>query len=29
MIIGNSVSCLLAAYAFARLRFPLRGLWFA
>jgi multiple sugar transport system permease protein len=29
VIVGNSVSCLLAAYAFARLRFPLRGLWFA
>jgi multiple sugar transport system permease protein len=28
-IIGNVASCLLAAYAFARLRFPLRGLWFA
>jgi multiple sugar transport system permease protein len=28
-IVGNIVSCLLAAYAFARLRFPLRGFWFA
>jgi len=28
-IIGNMVSCLLAAYAFARLQFPLRGFWFA
>jgi multiple sugar transport system permease protein len=28
-IVGNMVSCLLAAYAFARLRFPLRGFWFA
>jgi multiple sugar transport system permease protein len=28
-VIGNCVSCLLAAYAFARLRFRLRGLWFA
>jgi multiple sugar transport system permease protein len=28
VIIGNMFSCLLAAYAFARLRFPLRGLWF-
>ncbi|MFG3708904.1 carbohydrate ABC transporter permease [Micromonospora sp. NPDC047670] len=28
-VIGNAVSCLLAAYAFARLRFRLRGVWFA
>jgi multiple sugar transport system permease protein len=28
VIIGNMLSCLLAAYAFARLQFPLRGLWF-
>ncbi|MFF5217000.1 carbohydrate ABC transporter permease [Micromonospora sp. NPDC000442] len=28
-VIGNAVSCLLAAYAFARLKFRLRGLWFA
>jgi multiple sugar transport system permease protein len=28
-VIGNCVSCLLAAYAFARLRFRLRGVWFA
>ncbi|MGC5052366.1 carbohydrate ABC transporter permease [Micromonospora sp. DT48] len=28
-VVGNGVSCLLAAYAFARLRFRLRGLWFA
>ncbi|MEV1332191.1 carbohydrate ABC transporter permease [Micromonospora costi] len=28
-VVGNAVSCLLAAYAFARLRFPLRGVWFA
>lgn len=28
-VIGNAVSCLLAAYAFARLRFRLRGFWFA
>ena len=28
-VVGNVVSCLLAAYAFARLRFPLRRLWFA
>ncbi|NGM16353.1 carbohydrate ABC transporter permease [Verrucosispora sp. WMMA2044] len=28
-VVGNAVSCLLAAYAFARLRFRLRGLWFA
>jgi multiple sugar transport system permease protein len=29
VVIGNMASCLLAAYAFARLRFPLRRLWFA
>ena len=28
-IVGNVVSCLLAAYAFARLRFRLRKVWFA
>jgi multiple sugar transport system permease protein len=28
-VIGNAVSCLLAAYAFARLRFRLRGFFFA
>jgi multiple sugar transport system permease protein len=28
-IAGNIVSCLLAAYAFARLRFRLRRMWFA
>ncbi|SCE79876.1 carbohydrate ABC transporter membrane protein 2, CUT1 family [Micromonospora haikouensis] len=28
-VVGNAVSCLLAAYAFARLRFRLRGMWFA
>src|SRR5690606_38179611 len=28
-ILGNLVSCSLAAYAFARLRFKLRRLWFA
>jgi len=28
-VIGNVASCTLAAYAFARLRFPLRRLWFA
>jgi multiple sugar transport system permease protein len=28
-IAGNAISCLLAAYAFARLRFRLRGFWFA
>jgi multiple sugar transport system permease protein len=28
-VIGNSISCLLAAYAFGRLRFRLRGFWFA
>jgi multiple sugar transport system permease protein len=27
-VLGNSVSCLLAAYALGRLRFRLRGLWF-
>lgn len=29
VIVGNMFSCLLAAYAFARLRFPLRKIWFA
>lgn len=28
-IIGNLFSCSLAAYGFARVRFPLRGFWFA
>jgi multiple sugar transport system permease protein len=28
-IAGNLLSCTLAAYAFARLKFRLRGLWFA
>ncbi|MGC5028761.1 carbohydrate ABC transporter permease [Micromonospora sp. DT229] len=28
-VVGNAVSCLLAAYAFARLKFRLRRLWFA
>jgi multiple sugar transport system permease protein len=28
-VVGNAVSCLLAAYAFARLRFRLRKMWFA
>ena len=28
-VLGNTVSCLLAAYALGRLRFRLRGLWFA
>jgi multiple sugar transport system permease protein len=28
-VVANCVSCLLAAYAFARLRFRLRGFWFA
>jgi multiple sugar transport system permease protein len=28
-VVANAVSCLVAAYAFARLRFPLRGFWFA
>ncbi|QOC91429.1 carbohydrate ABC transporter permease [Micromonospora craniellae] len=28
-VVGNAVSCLLAAYAFARLKFRLRGMWFA
>jgi multiple sugar transport system permease protein len=28
-VVGNAVSCVLAAYAFARLRFRLRGFWFA
>lgn len=27
-VLGNAISCLLAAYAFARLRFRLRGFWF-
>lgn len=29
VVIANCASCLVAAYAFARLRFPLRGLWFS
>ncbi|WP_203900109.1 carbohydrate ABC transporter permease [Virgisporangium aliadipatigenens] len=28
-VVGNALSCLLAAYAFARLRFRARRLWFA
>ncbi|HEX2297347.1 MAG TPA: carbohydrate ABC transporter permease [Pseudonocardiaceae bacterium] len=28
-VVANAVSCLLAAYAFGRLRFRLRGFWFA
>jgi multiple sugar transport system permease protein len=28
VVIANCVSCLVTAYAFARLRFPLRGMWF-
>lgn len=28
-VVGNTLSCLLAAYAFGRLRFRLRGFWFA
>jgi multiple sugar transport system permease protein len=28
-VVGNAVSCLLAAYALGRLRFRLRGVWFA
>ena len=27
-VLGNAVSCLVTAYAFARLKFPLRGMWF-
>ncbi|MDQ7910650.1 carbohydrate ABC transporter permease [Phytohabitans sp. ZYX-F-186] len=27
-VVGNAASCLVAAYAFARLKFPLRGFWF-
>jgi multiple sugar transport system permease protein len=29
VVVANCVSCLVTAYAFARLRFPLRGMWFA
>ena len=29
VVIANCASCLVTAYAFARLRFPLRGMWFA
>jgi multiple sugar transport system permease protein len=29
VVIGNVVACSLAAFAFARLKFPLRGFWFA
>ncbi len=28
-VAANAISCLVAAYAFARLRFPMRGFWFA
>jgi multiple sugar transport system permease protein len=28
-VVGNAISCLLAAYAFARLRFRMRKVWFA
>jgi multiple sugar transport system permease protein len=28
-VVANATSCLVTAYAFARLRFPLRGMWFA
>lgn len=29
VVVGNVLACALTAYAFARLRFPLRGFWFA
>lgn len=29
VVVANSVSCLVAAFAFGRLKFPLRGVWFA
>lgn len=29
VVVGNTVSCLLAAYAFGRLKFRLRKMWFA
>jgi ABC-type glycerol-3-phosphate transport system permease component len=29
VVIANCASCLVTAYAFARLRFPLRGMWFS
>lgn len=29
VVIANCVSCVVTAFAFARLRFPLRGMWFA
>ncbi len=29
VVVGNVVACSLAAFAFARLRFPMRGFWFA
>jgi multiple sugar transport system permease protein len=29
VVIGNVMACSLAAFAFARLKFPLRGFWFA
>jgi multiple sugar transport system permease protein len=29
VVIANCASCVVTAYAFARLRFPLRGMWFA
>lgn len=28
-MVGNLTSCLMAANAFAKIRFPLKGLWFA
>ncbi|NNJ61642.1 MAG: carbohydrate ABC transporter permease [Dactylosporangium sp.] len=28
-VVGNALSCLITAYAFARLKFPLRGMWFS
>jgi multiple sugar transport system permease protein len=28
VVVANCASCLVTAYAFARLRFPLRGMWF-
>lgn len=28
-VVGNALSCLVTAYAFARLRFPLRNMWFS
>jgi multiple sugar transport system permease protein len=29
VVVGNALACSLAAFAFARLKFPLRGFWFA